>query len=281
MPHAKKSFPFLSLTRELRDQIYDSLLLDTRTPPQSPEQADAYKYLGAEDERCFEYCNRYPAEKLQNTTTPFQLACRQVRGEIREAISRLAKSKSLPYKLDLMILDEKILYPTWLAFPAMITAIPRLEVDVRCFGDVGGKRSALRSRDAGPGPMIWSLLGLMRRFLLRGPLFLPPEHKPRYQWIEELAVNVRSPSTPPPNGYAARYGGFSNLRRKGLVEPEHLISCLIFMMDYLLRRNRHTASYAALTFERIQRMTFTLDGEVRRTWDLGTLEPEYMPDVAS
>lgn len=83
--------------------------------------------------------------------------------------------------------------------------------------------------------MTWSLFELMKRSMLRGPDSLAPRNKSRNQSIEELAVNVKTPSSPSPDGHADNR--FSRRNRKGLVNPEHLISELIYMMDYLLRRN--------------------------------------------
>ncbi|KAL8928228.1 MAG: hypothetical protein Q9208_001938 [Pyrenodesmia sp. 3 TL-2023] len=271
----------MDLTRELRDLVYGLLLQSSRTPPISPEHGGARKYPNEDDEHFFEICNRYPAEDMESTGTSLQLTCRQVRDEVQEAVLRLQKSKSLPYTLDLMMLDETTLYPTWLAFPALVDEIPRLEVDFRLFGDVEGKQSAMRGGCGGPPMLIWSLFKLMERFLLRGPDFLAPHEPTRYQRMEELAVNVVTPSPPPPNGYSDRSTPLYSDKRKGLVHPERMMSFLIHEMDLLLRRSRYTASYARLVFERVKRMTFSLDGVGRKSWDLSTLVPEYTPPPTS
>lgn len=280
----KGPFPFMDLTRELRDHVYGFLLQSSRTPPISPEHGGARKYPNEDDEEILETCNRYPAEDLESTGTSLQLTCRQVHDEVQEAISRLKRSKSLPYRLDLMMLDETMLYPTWLAFPALVDEIPRLEVGFRLFGDVEGKQSAMKGGCGGPPLLIWSLFKLMERFLLRGPDFLAPREPTRYQRMEELVVNVVTPSLPPPNGYAddsTPFYGFHRGIRKGLIHPRDMMCFLIDHMDFLLRRSKYTAPYARLAFERVKRMTFSLDGAVKKSWDLSTLVPEYSPPQAS
>lgn len=270
----------MRLTRELRDNVYEALLSASRSPPVSPEHGGARKYPSKDEEEILEYCNRYPSEGLESTSTSLQLTCRQVHEEVQEAILRLKKSKSLSYKMDLMMLDEAELYPTWLAFPAMIEEIPSLKVDFRIFGDIEGKESALRSDEAGPPLLIWSLSILTTRFLLRGPDFLAPYKWNRNQRIEELAINVLTPSPPPPNGYADQSLGFHDRNRKGLVHPEQVLSFLISYMAYFIRRIKHTASYARIIFERVKRISFSIDGIVRQSWELATLEPENQPNSA-
>ncbi|KAI4169763.1 MAG: hypothetical protein LQ346_008936 [Caloplaca aetnensis] len=274
---SKGSFAFTNLSRELRDHIYEILLQSSRTPPVSPDHGGARKYPSEEDEEYFETCNCYPAEDLQSTAAPLQLTCRQVHDEVQEAVLRLKISRNLPYKLDLMMLDEAKLYPTWLAFPAFVDDIPRLDVDFRLFGDVEGKQSAMRGGCGGPPLLIWSLFRLTERFLRRGPDFLASCEPNRYLSIDELAVNVITPSPPPPNGYADRTTFLRWGDRKGLVHPEDMVSFLVVHMDILLRRSRYTAPYARLVFQRVKRMTFSLDGMVRKSWDLTALVPEYTP----
>ncbi len=272
---SNESFVFTKLSRELRDNIYENLLQSSRTPPVSPDHGGARKYPNEEDEEYFETCNSYPAEDLESTATPLQLTCRQVHDEVQEAILRLKSSRHLTYKLDLMMLDEAKLYPTWLAFPAFVDEIPRLDVDFRLFGDVEGKQSAMRGGCGGPPLLIWSLFRLTERFLRRGPDFLASCEPNRYLCVDELAVNVITPSPPPPNGYADRTRSFRGEGRKGLVHPEDMVSFLVDHMDDLLRRTRYTAPYARLVFQRVKRMTFSLDGMVRKSWDLTALLPEY------
>ncbi|KAL8739504.1 MAG: hypothetical protein Q9184_008594 [Pyrenodesmia sp. 2 TL-2023] len=234
----ERPFPFLELTRELRDSVYETLLLSSQSPPPSPEDGGARKYPSKEDKEFFERHNHYPADDLKSTSGPLLGTCRQISEEVEEAMVRLIKSNRPLYRLDLMLLDERELYITWLAFPRSTTEIPRLD-----------------------------------RFLQRGPDFLAAHQLGRDMRIGELRVNVLTPPAPPPGGYANKH--YRDRTRKGHISPEDMVDFLITYMSILLGRGRHTASYASLVFERIKRMTFTLDGVERMSWELATLEPEY------
>lgn len=114
---------------------------------------------------------------------------------------------------------------------------------------------------------------LMQKFLQRGPDFLAPRTQRHDMWIGELTVNVVTPTSPPPGGYANKF--YHNRLRKGHVSPADMLHFLTWYMDFLLRRTRHTAPYARLVFERIKRMSFSLDGVEKKSWELATLKPEY------
>ncbi|KAL8925450.1 MAG: hypothetical protein Q9208_003542 [Pyrenodesmia sp. 3 TL-2023] len=271
---AEGSFPFLQLSRELRDNVYETLLLSSRPPPSSPEHGSAHKYPSKKEEYCyFEDHNHYPTDDLESTSGPLLLTCRQISGEVEEAAVRLTKSNRSLYRLDLMLLDERELYVTWLAFPFTTNEIPILDVDFRLLGDVEGKKSTLRGGNGGPPRLIWGLFTLIERFLQRGPDFLAPRNRGRDMRIGELRINVLTPPSPPPGGYAG--GSLWRRRRKGHISPEDMVQFLISYMDALLRRGRYTASYSHLVFERIKRMIFSLDGVEKKHWELASLEPKY------
>lgn len=270
---AEGSFPFLELSRELRDSVYEALLLSSRPPPSSPEHGGARKYPSKEDEDHFEYHNHYPADDLKSTSGPLLLTCRQINEEVEEVMVRLTKSNRPLYRLDLMLLDERELYITWLAFPHPTNEISTLYADFRLSGNVEGKESILRLGNGGPPILIWGLFTLIERFLQRGPDFLAPRNQGRHMRIGELRVNVLTPPSPPPSGYANRH--YYDRSRKGHASPENMVGFLIRYMSYMLRRCRYTVSESRLVFERIKRITFSLDGVERQSWELTTLEPEY------
>ncbi|KAL8832456.1 MAG: hypothetical protein Q9170_004867 [Blastenia crenularia] len=270
-------FPFLNLSRELRDIIYEILLLSQRAPPSSPEYRGARKQPSSADAELLESCNRYPAEDLINPTVSLQLTCRQVSEEIHDATLRLEKSKGLTHKLDVMMLNEDTMYPTWLSFPGLTDRIVKLDVEFRLFCDreIDPFTSEWKGGDGGPSLMIWSLFTLMRRFLLRGPCFLSPVKRNRKIMVEELSINIQTPSVPPPNGFFGEHSWQAWMDRENHLHPKRIVGMMTSEMSHLLRRTRYTVRYATLIFERIKRITFSLDGEEQQSWDLTTLKPEY------
>ena len=273
-PH--NSFVFLHLTRELRDYVYEFILLSSLKPPLSPEHAGGREHPEVKGRSC-EECNQYPTESLVNPTLSLQLTCRQIKEEVYNAIHRLKSQGSLHYRLDCMMLNENKLYPTWLSYPAMIDEIPKLSVTFRLFRDGEERQSAWRSRCVGPPEMVWSLYFLMKRFLMRGPDFLSSIKRDRKIMVQELAVDVETPSSPPPNGYDDGRGNIHDRLRKYHLHPRRIVEIMTRYMDDLLRRTGFTAPYATSVFERVERMTFTLDGVEQHSWVLSTMEPEWTP----
>ncbi|KAL8898486.1 MAG: hypothetical protein Q9207_006669 [Kuettlingeria erythrocarpa] len=267
------SFRFLDLIRELRDNVYEKVLLSSRPPPSSPECEGGWKTPGNTVRSSFEDHNHYSANDGQSIGAPLLLICQQISKEVREALARLTKLNCSPFRLDLMLLDERELYITWLAFPLSTNHIPRLDVDFRLFGDVEGKETTMDYANGRNPVLAWGLLTLMQRFLQRGPDFLAPRFQGLDVWIGELSVNVFTPPSPPPGGYASRF--LRHRHRKGHMSPADMLNWLTWYMDYLLRRTRHTPPYARLIYERIKRMSFSLDGVEQKSWELATLQPEY------
>lgn len=189
-------FPFLHLTREL---------LSTREPPLSPKHGGLRLYPDKVDQQPVSCSNQYPAHIPISPISSLQLTCRQMNEEAQDAVLRSKRKGSLPFELDIMMLDEMELYPTWLSIPAVTECIPKLNVEFRLFGNVEGKKSACLGGDGAPPIMVWSLFTLMERFLLRGPDLLSPIKQTRKITDEELSIDLQTPLKPPKNGFCVIY----------------------------------------------------------------------------
>ncbi|KAJ6442180.1 Protein argonaute 18 [Purpureocillium lavendulum] len=125
----------LDLPREIRDQILREVILSQRKPPVSladcgnrvplPNQYDEVwpdiTSIYIEDGPL-----RFPKDALLGT-------CRQLRSETEQLLALIGPEK-LPYTLDVMLVDQVGIFPTWLTFPAMPTRIELVRVRVRLFG---------------------------------------------------------------------------------------------------------------------------------------------------
>ncbi|KAL9597485.1 MAG: hypothetical protein Q9219_005118 [cf. Caloplaca sp. 3 TL-2023] len=260
-------FAFLFLPRELRDAIYESILLCQHEPPLSPVYGSCVP---------INYNGRCPVRGLINPTLPLQLTCHQTRKEVEESILRLVRAGTLPYALDLMMLNEIELFPTWLSFPVMINHIPKLHVDFRFFGQIQGGFSGWTGVGGWPPLTFLHLYHLLKHFFAHGPDLWAEQEIDQFT-VGELVINIRTPLSPPPNGWDERCGLMYDYNRKGHLHPHHITKKMIAMMDLLVQRRREgKATYAKLIFERIQQISFKVDGKEAQSWDLTTLRPRYL-----
>lgn len=266
---------FLDLSRELRDIIYTAVLGSELSPPSSPAESGDRKRTsgrGGLDEEAFEYCNMYSLQPVPVSSSALLRTNRQIHTELAEIISRVKKSKTLRYKLDCLMLDERLIYPTWLSVPALSSSVASVEVDFRLFGDCNGKRSGWAGGDGAPSVIIWSLFALLKRFLLRGPDFLSPPKPGRKIKIGVLVLNVITPSPLSAKGFIPRevpsHQRLHRGRRKGMIDPEVVPGEMESHMGYLLDGSKDMAPYAGIVYNRVRIIRFCLDGDERKVWDL-------------
>lgn len=74
---------------------------------------------------------------------------------------------------------------------------------------------------------------------------------------------------------------FRNLRagkRQGLIDPETVLELMTNHMRFLLSSSCYTAKYAKIIFQRMERITFSLDGHPKQSWDLLKLQLDTLPE---
>jgi hypothetical protein len=130
----------LSLPRELRDIIISYVLSSQQHPPVDNSEPVTprielvdikYKSWRGPQSVMFE-------AKLQNSATHgLLLANRQLQAETKDALRELP-GKGGRYALDVMFVEEKELWPTWLHVPVFTTDIDRLDVSIRVVGAMKG-----------------------------------------------------------------------------------------------------------------------------------------------
>ncbi|KAL9130251.1 MAG: hypothetical protein Q9175_007068 [Cornicularia normoerica] len=159
----------LTLPREIRDEIYLTVLQSPSEPPRCPEYAGSrFAGFGSEPEQqkiVFYPTNVYPRYACQS----LQACNHQVNIEVREVLARHDSSKQgLDFKLDLMIQDCRI-WPTWTLLPGPITHIRNLEVEMRMFDGCHGSQFG---GDGGPGAIFRPLFHLLSGLFHHGPQFI-------------------------------------------------------------------------------------------------------------
>ncbi|KAF2791811.1 hypothetical protein K505DRAFT_326582 [Melanomma pulvis-pyrius CBS 109.77] len=177
---------FMSLPLELRDEICTYVILAPKRPPPSINQTSeqilqnrqtyrepALHSLGGRD-----LVKYLPEDEFVTTSTPLMLVSRQLHAETVANVERLG-AEAHSYDLDIILVDETLLCPTWIRVPALTTRVNRVNVTLRIAGsyaEISGKYEGYSSYRgfvvaSGMGPaMAWTLYCVFERFFKAGPV---------------------------------------------------------------------------------------------------------------
>ena len=124
----------LELPREIREQILREVIVSERRSPASiAECGNRVPLPNHIDETLPDITSIYIEDgPLRFPKDALLATCRQLRSETEELLKLIGPDK-LPYTLDVMLVDQVGIFPTWLSFPAMPTRIELLRIRVRLF----------------------------------------------------------------------------------------------------------------------------------------------------
>ena len=131
---------FFSISRELRDNIYDEFLGLELPAPKVPLQHRAAGYSPFTSPRrrngidsVFEVRGNASLNFTRPRTASSALLCsnKQIRTELLEAIQRRSRQKKLASKLDVIVADRGCFFPTWTLLPAPVSHFDVLEINIR------------------------------------------------------------------------------------------------------------------------------------------------------
>lgn len=116
-------------------------------------------------------------EKQHNKTTelPTLLVNHQLHIETLEVLSLLPTKHC--YALDLILLNEEHVCPTWLSVPEVTTKVDKLYAAVRTM-TTGENRDGFEQGCGGPQQIVWCFYGILERFLRVGPVGLKTKSAP-------------------------------------------------------------------------------------------------------
>ena len=252
---------FLVLSRELRDLIYIFVLSTANNPPPSSPADSGERQLS--DEETFQGSKIYFPYPVHISSTALLLTNHQIHAEFAACIARLKKSGRLRYKLDCMLYEEESIYPTWLSVPVLSERIDVLEVDFRLFGapdgDAHGYMGYWKGDLIAPGPVVWSLLALLERFLKQGPDFLSCDRDERKIRLDTLVLNVLDTSVPD-EGSIPGY----DRSRDNVMHSTHVVLAMSNAICSLLEGG----TYPELIFDRVKNIHLCDDGHENRRWNL-------------
>ncbi|KAI9836027.1 MAG: hypothetical protein M1819_001638 [Sarea resinae] len=284
----------LTIPREIRDNIIELVLCSKRNPP--PDIATAARSRrerhrrGIPERRGFNTWSYGPSHvefeqrDCAVDSLPLLLVNRRLSCETKSAIERLALYSNLACSLDVMFVEERELWPTWLYLPVLAQQVDCIEVTFRVFGTAGEWKSAFQAGDASPPEILWCFYYLLELLLRRGPLGQRTSHVDKQLSIKTLVLNFSAEGDtyllPPSN---VEFGEWMQSRRQRsgtdfgvdlketIMRPEWLADYIIVYLGFLLSMGYHTAVYGAVLYERIGRIRITVDGTLKREMDLGAI----------
>lgn len=278
----------LKLPYELRAIILENALLTPYEPPINPwTGADKRQPLRDYDHTLMDFGPRHTLydtslnERLASTCQALLLTNHQIRKETRVMLQRLEKPN---YELDVMMVHEWDLWPTWLSVPVVRTHADEVNVTFRLFGHrIQSEQNQYISGDGGHNGPEWCFYSLLERYIAHGPVTEPqPERKDRGFFIKTLTLNIKSAADelyplPPPElveklesrkGSARRFhGGHPDLANYAM-PPECLARDLGWEIKGLLRLGRHRIRYGATLYEHIGTIRMLIEGRLVEEIDL-------------
>jgi hypothetical protein len=172
----------LSLPQEVRDQILDLVLIAQSPPPRGPCDKQ-------ERQPTCDFRYHVSLEAYKPNATGLLLTNHQLSAETKQNIQR---KKDLAFRLDVMVVQERELWPTWTSIPCSnLNLVDTVKVTFRIFGPphhLNHEFSLFRPGDGGPPVIAWQFNDLLKRFVCVGPT--GPIKKPE----EAYARSVCGPS---------------------------------------------------------------------------------------
>ncbi|KAJ4377593.1 hypothetical protein N0V83_000420 [Neocucurbitaria cava] len=273
---------FMVLPRELRDKICTYVLFSQTN--ECPDLNQTFEQLLA-NRTCYDkprlkswldLTMSHPGDTLSNATN-LLLVNHQLHAETLENIKRYGKS--ITYDLDIILLDEILLLPTWTHVPILTTHLEEVNVTFRISGKYdAAKELPGRKRkddDPAPGPyahfgrwkgfrigcgagyaMGWQIYSILERFIRAGPTgngTAADEH--RHIAVKTLNINVETLADIDP----ARFG-------------PHLINFLEGNIGSLLYGTNHEwFEYGQILYEHVDEVVVLKDGEELRRFDVAAM----------
>ncbi|KAL4925650.1 uncharacterized protein BDV17DRAFT_179674 [Aspergillus undulatus] len=301
-------FPFFKLPADIRRICIEHVLFDSRPAPEYPSMDNRAKF---DDIRYMAWRAR-PYHEIRDTHSPSNclalfLTSREMKAET-SAI--LALKGSAKYHLDLSVLNDNDVFPTWLCVPQLTTRLDKLYVDVRLFGTI--IESSIGRRQGGNGGHTryeWDFLALLERFLrygpvgrkknadggdslmMAGPRGVCPPIIDRSIKVDTLVLDFSSAEDKaqrgefPPreiefrdwNCYRCGFGSHRHSRRldEYNTRPEWLAELLADEIDMLLNLGRDREFFAKLVYSRMRIIRMLVDGEVFREFNIAERLDEY------
>jgi hypothetical protein len=216
---------------------------------------------------------KFPKRRPSTLLTPLLLVNRQIHNETLVAVHQTPPS----FELDIMIVNENKLFPTWIYVPPFKQNVENLYITIRTFGSSRYETNGFSDTAEGHvGDTIMRFYSVLERFAFFGAGDQPmTETRAKNVRIDMLDLNFITPTVLPEDGLApkeitpdhlALYR--SQYEKNSLMHPEALLYAIHLWMGGICRValqdvQADFAHWGILLLRCIGTVRFMLDGEVK------------------
>jgi hypothetical protein len=260
----------LGLPRELRDRILAHVISAPKDAPRDHKVTSDRKQTWT-SQLGWEYGKNVMYEKKLNRTDliPVLLVSQQLNAEVMAAIQ--IHPHRADYVLDLILVDQKELWPTWLRIPEITLQVDHMYVAIRSDGVQETAASVFNCGDGSPPQISWCFYAMLKRFLLYGPMTKSTVQEEKLFSIQKLDLDVRTPDVPEKFLTPADDDPRDKTDQGFIRRPEYIVSFICNYFRILLGMSPHTAIFGGILLERIGAVRFLLDGMLFEEIDLASI----------
>lgn len=282
----------MTLPRELRDQICKEVILsqltespDLKLPSEAIlEKRESYTRHRNRDERSAwttPQAVKYLSSATVTTSTPLLLINHQLHAETMENLKTIPQAHT--YDLDLIVLEETYLCPTWLRVPALTKNVDVVNVKFRIAGTFPTLENrynhyiGFRGGDGGGPAMAWQIYDVLDRFLKLGPVGeRETSNENKGIILKTLDIDVQTPPDIDPSRFKRpRTQQFSRLLPQiegdSVLDPKYLVGFISGQLSALLGLYRDWADYGSILYESMDEIIVRHDGKEVWKFDVASL----------
>lgn len=285
----------MSLPRELRDQIGIHVILAESERPDLNQSFDdlinsRVQYKKPSLEAVCKVVLYLPQDSLKRCL-PLLLVNRQLCTETLANLALLAKRPS--YSLDIIVLDEVLLLPTWLSVPVLSTSLDIVDVTFRISGSYDARKEfdpemnrkglytrwshykGFRGGDGGPPAMSWQVYAILERFIKVGPASeVEDDEMHKHITAKCIRIDFQTPAGVPKDKFVkplSGHGVFGSRKEKrgGVLDPGYLAEYVAGDLGRMLNTSGDTwFSCGQILYEHLDELVLYRDGTEFQRWDV-------------
>jgi hypothetical protein len=282
----------LNLPQELRDFIIEYALISSGTAPDKPD-----KERGREEYEDIAYISRIKGrgifyEKRRHHTSAYALLLvnHQIHNETKAALERHSSGGN-KYDMDIMLVNEEFLYPTWTSVPPLVRKVDAFSVTFRIVGVANSTTNGFMDEEGSTGATIWRLYSVLERFMRCGAALSRSTMEDRRLRLKLLDINVLTPpsdsETSPLAPEDVKPDKLPTHRKENAphdqtMHPAALAKFIYIWVEGILRLSDPSyalpgtpiAKYSKLFFDRVSNFKISVDGEEKYYIDVGEMARE-------